>query len=123
MTTTKTSIDTTGKKLTTVLTELIAQPNAFARLPRGLVLAWRIVDGTRALFTMTRAGASAIILASSAPTSVSEGDSPSRRMLVESQMRASTPSSPISRRRFSSVVQPDTGEGSIFQSPVWKMRP
>ena len=56
MTTTKTSIDTTGKKLTTVLTELIAQPNAFARLPRGLVLAWRIVDGTRALFTMTRAG-------------------------------------------------------------------
>lgn len=56
MTQPKTSIDTTGKKLTTILTELIAQPNAFARLPRGLVLAWRVVDAAHALFTMTRPG-------------------------------------------------------------------
>lgn len=52
----KTRIDATGKKLSTIITELIAQPNAFARLPRGLVLAWRVVDAQHATFTLTRVG-------------------------------------------------------------------
>jgi len=56
MTQPKTRIDATGKKLSTIITELIAHDNAFARLPRGLVLAWRVVDADRAVFTLTRPG-------------------------------------------------------------------
>ena len=56
--------------------------------------------------------------ARTAATSVSDGERPSRTALVESPTSASTPSSPISRRRFSSVGRPISGVGSIFQSPV-----
>jgi len=50
-------------------------------------------------------------------TSVSTGSRPSRKMLVRtSQISASTPSSPSSRNRLASVVEPTSGVGSIFQS-------
>ena len=51
-------------------------------------------------------------------TSVSEGERPSRTALVESPISASTPASPSSRNRRSSVGGPMIGVGSIFQSPV-----
>ena len=54
--------------------------------------------------------------ASSSATSRSDGLSPSRRTLVESQTSASTPSSPSALRRASSVGRPTIGVGSIFQS-------
>ena len=51
-------------------------------------------------------------------TSASEGERPSRTALVESPISASTPASPSSRNRRSSVGMPMIGVGSIFQSPV-----
>ena len=56
--------------------------------------------------TSTLCGASAISFSSDAATSLSEGLSPSRSMLVESQTSASTPSSPNWRKRASSVSSP-----------------
>ena len=58
-----------------------------------------------------------------AATSASDGLAPSRSTLVELQISASTPSSPISRKRRSSVGRPIGGVGSIFQSPVWTTTP
>ena len=51
-------------------------------------------------------------------TSASDGERPSRTALVESPISASTPASPSSRSRRSSVGTPMIGVGSIFQSPV-----
>ena len=73
--------------------------------------------------TSTRPGASAISVWRFSATSFSEGLSPSRRMLVESQTSASTPSSPIAVRRSASVGGPMVGVGSIFQSPEWTTVP
>jgi hypothetical protein len=58
------------------------------------------------MVTATRCGASAIKLRSVLATSASLGLEPSRTMLVESQMSASTPSSPSARKRASSVGAP-----------------
>ena len=44
-----------------------------------------------------------------APTACSDGDSPSRSALVESQISASTPASPSARKRASSVIGPISG--------------
>jgi hypothetical protein len=43
--------------------------------------------------------------------------------LVESETKASTPSSPSSRKRASSIGAPSTGSSSNFQSPLWTTRP
>ncbi len=51
------------------------------------------------------------------PTSPSEGLMPSRKILVESEMSARTPSAPIAASRFASVGLPMPGSLSIFQSP------
>ena len=56
-------------------------------------------------------------------TSRSEGERPSRMALVESQISASTPSSPIASSRGPSVLGGSTGVSSIFQSPVWMTVP
>ena len=69
--------------------------------------------------TATRPGAASITPRSPCPTACSEGDSPSRSALVESQISASTPASPSSRKRASLVSGPISGAGSIFQSAVW----
>ena len=67
--------------------------------------------------------AARIFSRSTAATCASDGLSPSRRILVESQMSARTPSSPICFSRVSSVGRPRPGVGSIFQSPVWTTTP
>ncbi len=73
--------------------------------------------------TATRPGAASITCRRPCPTACSEGDSPSRIALVESQISAITPASPRARKRASSVIGPISGAGSIFQSPVWMMVP
>ena len=73
--------------------------------------------------TTTLPFALAMSQASVLATSRSDGLSPSRRTLVESQTRASTPSSPSDLRRPSSVGEPMIGVGSIFQSAVWTTSP
>ena len=70
------------------------------------------------MVTATRPLAAFTSLVMVAATSVSEGERPSRTALVESPTSASTPASPSSRRRRSSVGRPMIGVGSIFQSPV-----
>ena len=76
----------------------------------------KVVTATRPLADLT---SSVIVLA----TSASEGERPSRTALVESPTSASTPASPSSRSRRSSVGRPMIGVGSIFQSPVWSTVP
>ncbi len=67
--------------------------------------------------TTTRALAPPMTSVSASATSASEGLMPSRRILVESQTSASTPSSPIAVSLAESVGKPSPGSGSIFQSP------
>src|SRR6266851_2592439 len=71
----------------------------------------KVVTATRPLAAFT---SSVMVLA----TSASDGERPSRTALVESPISASTPASPSSRNRRSSVGTPMIGVGSIFQSPV-----
>ncbi|MNL20055.1 hypothetical protein D3C87_1412860 [compost metagenome] len=66
----------------------------------------------------TRPSAFSMIWRSPSDTSCSEGDTPSRSELVLSHINASTPSSPMARKRASSVNGPRDGASSIFQSPV-----
>ena len=73
--------------------------------------------------TTTLPFALAMSQASVLATSRSDGLSPSRRTLVESQTSASTPSSPSALKRASSVGGPMIGVGSIFQSAVWTTSP
>ena len=75
------------------------------------------------MVTATRCGALSISFASSAATSVSDGERPSRTALVESPISARQPSAPSARSFFSSVGGPMTGVGSIFQSPVCSTLP
>ena len=75
------------------------------------------------MVTTTLPFALAMSQASVLATSRSDGLSPSRRTLVESQTSASTPSSPSALRRASSVGTPKIGVGSIFQSAVWTTSP
>ena len=56
-------------------------------------------------------------------TSNSEPDLPALKTFVESQIIASTPSSPISFNLFSFILSPIKGFGSTFQSPVCKITP
>ena len=56
-------------------------------------------------------------------TLASEPASPSTKTLVLSQTMASTPSSPMRFSVSSSVTSPNSGSGSIFQSPVWNTVP
>ena len=56
-------------------------------------------------------------------TSDSEPALPGLKILVESQIIAETPFSPISFNFFSSIVPPIKGLGSIFQSPVCSIVP
>ncbi len=79
--------------------------------PRRATLEAKVVTATRPRAAFT---SSVMVFA----TSCSEGERPSRTALVESPTSASTPSSPISRNRRSSVGRPMIGVGSIFQSPV-----
>ena len=53
----------------------------------------------------------------------SEPASPSTKTLVLSHTMASAPSSPMRRSTASSVTSPNSGSGSIFQSPVWNTVP
>ena len=71
----------------------------------------------------TRPSAALMICARLRLTSCSLGETPSRMALVESQIRARTPSSPMARNRASSVGLPSAGVRSIFQSPVWTTVP
>ena len=86
---------------------LAASATAFRRA----TLEAKVVTATRPLAAFTS-------LVMVAATSVSEGERPSRTALVESPISASTPASPSSRNRRSSVGSPMIGVGSIFQSPV-----
>ena len=61
--------------------------------------------------------------ASASRTSASDPASPSTNTFVESHTMARTPSSPNLTIAASSVVEPSTGSGSIFQSPVCRMVP
>ena len=70
------------------------------------------------IVTATRRLAPRMILPSDFATSISEGERPSRRALVELQIIASTPSVPSCLSRASSVGGPTVGVASIFQSPV-----
>ena len=56
-------------------------------------------------------------------TPASDPDGSSWKTLVESQTKASTPSSPIRVSVSELGGSASTGVSSIFQSPVWKMRP
>lgn len=114
MTQPKTSIDTIGKKLTTILTELIAQPNAFARLPRGLVLAWRIVDDTHAQFTMTRPGT----LPSDDEVAIVRRDAPGtlRITVLPKPVRAmgkDVEGKPVEYRGYQWVLEREAEEGAV----------
>jgi len=73
--------------------------------------------------TSTRPVASLTNVRNVRATSLSEKLSPSRRMLVESQISAVTPSSPIARNRASSIRWPTPGSDRSFQSPVCRARP
>ena len=56
-------------------------------------------------------------------TSSSEPDLPTLKTLVESQIIAKTPSSPISFNRLELISPPIKGLGSTFQSPVCNITP
>ena len=56
-------------------------------------------------------------------TSASEPDACLLKMLVESQINASTPASPIATRSASVAGFPSSGAASSFQSPEWNTRP
>ena len=56
-------------------------------------------------------------------TSDSEPDLPALKTLVESQIIASTPSSPISFNLWALIFSPINGLGSTFQSPVCRITP
>ena len=73
--------------------------------------------------TATRPEALVMTSARPSETCRSDGDSPSRIALVESQTSASTPSSPSARNRGSSVSGPSAGSVSFFQSPVCSTMP
>lgn len=56
MTKTRTYIDPTGKKLAEIIKLLIGHEHSYTKLPRGLILAWRVIDPQTATFTATRPG-------------------------------------------------------------------
>ena len=68
--------------------------------------------------TSTRPGAAAMSCSSASRTPDSEGVQPACSTRTQSLSRTSTPSSPSSRRRWLSVVLPETGVGSNLKSPV-----
>ena len=91
--------------------------------PRPAASAARITLSMRATFEAKHATATLPVRppirpASASFTSASEPDSPSTKTLVESHTMARTPSSPSFWIAASSVTEPSTGSGSIFQSPV-----
>ena len=57
------------------------------------------------------------------PTFLSLSVKPGRSALVESDIRQSTPSCPISASLPRSIMPPSIGVVSILKSPVWTMVP
>ena len=73
--------------------------------------------------TATRCFAEAMICANPSAMSDSDGDVPSLRTFVESQIMARQPSSPSALSRSTAIGLPITGRSSIFQSPVCRTLP
>jgi hypothetical protein len=107
-----------GRHVDNALDRPAQQQHLAAAIARGFRIERMRPTFDEKVVTATLPSAASMTLRSPSPTSFSDGETPSRIALVESQISASTPWSPSFSKALRSVFGPIDGSSSSFQSPV-----